>query len=82
MSKKKRIRFLKLVLIYSLVMATVITFGALLIGWRAVDISSGTVAALCGLWSIELGLSAFVKISEGKTLPKSTKTTNDTEESI
>ena len=70
MSKKEKLRFLKLVMIYTLIMASIVTFGTLFICYRAGDISSGTVTALCGLWSIELSLSAWIKVSEGKDIKK------------
>lgn len=81
MSKRAKLRFLKVIMIYSLAMSTLVTLVALLIGWRSLELSSGTVSALCVLWSIELALGAWIKISEGKAPPKAEKTIN-TEESI
>jgi len=68
--KKKTIRFLKCVMIYVLIMASIVTFGTLYICYRAGEISGAVVTALCGLWSIELSLSAWIKVSEGKTVEK------------
>ena len=70
MSKKQIVRFLKKVTVYNLFMATVVTFATLYICYRAGDISSGTVTALCGLWSFELGLSALIKVTENKIVKK------------
>ena len=70
MSTKAKLRFLKLVMIYTLFMASIVTLGTLYICYRANEISAGTVTALCGLWSIELSLSAWIKVSEHKDLKK------------
>lgn len=68
MTKKRIIRFLKFVTMYSLLMASFVTVAVLYICYRANEISGTVVTALCGLWSIELGLSALIKVSEGKTV--------------
>ena len=60
-------------MIYSLFMSTFVTAAALFIGWKALELPSGTVTALCALWSIELSLGAFIKVSEGKELSKKVK---------
>ena len=69
-------------MIYSLAMSTIVTVAVLLIGWRAVEISSGTVTALAALWSVELTLSALIKVTEGKEIKADSKFKNDTEGSI
>lgn len=66
--KKERLRFLKKVMIYNLVMATIVTLAALYISYLAREISGSVVTPLCVLWSIELSLSAWIKITEGKEI--------------
>lgn len=66
--KKERLRFLKKVMIYNLIMATIVTLAALYISYLAREISGSVVAPLCALWSIELSLSAWIKITEGKEI--------------
>lgn len=75
--KKERLRFLKKVMIYNLIMATIVTLAALYISYLAREISGSVVAPLCALWSIELSLSAWIKITEGKEI----KTEKQIEES-
>ena len=58
--------YLKKVIAYCLAMSTAVTLGALAIGWRACQLPSGTVTALCGLWSIELALGAWIKNAGGR----------------
>lgn len=65
---KERPRFLKKVMIYNLIMATIVTLAALYISYLARDISGSVVTPLCALWSIELSLSAWIKITEGKEI--------------
>ena len=55
---------------YSLLMASIVTAGTLYICYRANEISGAIVTALCGLWSIELGLGALIKVSENKDVKK------------
>lgn len=64
MSEKKKTRFLKKIVMYSVAMLTVITITTLAICARAGEIASGTVTALCGAWGLELGLNAFIKKGE------------------
>ena len=64
--KKERLRFLKKIMIYSLIMATITTLGALYICYKANEITGAVITPLCGLWSIELSLSAWIKIAEEK----------------
>ena len=61
---KKNIRFLKKITILCVVMNTIITFTTLAICILQREISAGILSALLGSWSIELGLSAFIKNSE------------------
>lgn len=61
---KKNIRFLKKITILCVVMNTIITFTTLGICVLQREISAGILSALLGAWSIELGLSAFIKNSE------------------
>lgn len=72
MNKKSKARFLKRIMVYSLVMATIVTLAALGICWRTGEITGAVVTALCSLWSIELALGAWIKITEGKA-EKNTK---------
>lgn len=67
---KSNVRYLKKIINICLVMSAIITFVTLAICWRAGEISSGIVTALCAIWSIELALSALIKITEGKTVEK------------
>ena len=83
MRKPKKARFLKRVMVYSLAMSTIVTMVVLAIGWAVKDIPSSTVVALCGLWSIELTLSAWIKNAEEKPLEAKQKNNKTyTEESI
>lgn len=77
MTKRKVLRFLKVVMLYTLLMASVVTVGALYICYRAGEITGTVVTPLCGLWSIELGLGAYIKVAEGKTIKKNTKETDE-----
>lgn len=61
---KKNIRFLKKITILCVVMNTIITFTTLAICLLQREINAGILSALLGAWSIELGLSAFIKNSE------------------
>lgn len=77
MNQKRIIRFLKVVTLYSLLMATFVTGAVLYISYRAGEISGTVVTALCGLWSIELTLGAIIKVSEGKEVKKPKKDEED-----
>ena len=79
MSKRKVLRFLKAVMLYTLMMGSVVTIATLYICYRAGEISGTVVTALCGLWSIELALGAYIKVSEGKAIKKE-HTTQPTED--
>ena len=68
---KKKSRFLKLVLVWCLLMGSFLTAGVLAVAWHTGGISDGQVVSLCGLWSVELVLSAWIKTGEKK--PKKTK---------
>ena len=68
--KRERLRFLKKIMIYSLIMATVVTVGALYICYKSNEITGSVITPLCGLWSIEFSLSAWIKIAEGKEIKK------------
>ena len=61
---KKNIRFLKKITVLCVVMNMIITFTTLTICVLQREISAGILSALLGAWSIELGLSAFIKNSE------------------
>ena len=79
MSEKKRLRFLKKIVLYNIVMLTLVTLAVLAVAWKTFEITSGTVTALVGAWSIELILNAFIKDGETKA---ETKKSNNTEGSI
>ena len=82
MSRDKKVRFLKLVMLYSIAMATAVTAAAIAIGWVSREMPSGTVAALGGMWSIELTLGAFIKTAEGKEQRSTKKKNENGEDSI
>jgi len=70
MSRKAKSRFLKRIMIYCMVMASLLTIGALYISLKTGSLDGGVVAPLAALWSIELALGAWLKVTEGKTLQK------------
>ena len=77
-SKKEKLRFLKKIIIYNLIMSTIVTLAALYVSYLARDITGSVVAPLCGLWGIELGLSAWIKITEGREVQENkTERKND-----
>ena len=67
-SRKERLRFLKKIMIYNLIMATIVTLATLYICYLSKEITGSVVTPLCALWSIELSLSAWIKIAEGKEI--------------
>lgn len=58
---RKNIRFLKKIIILCLIINIIITSVALFICITTNEISAGILGELLGAWSIELGLSAFIK---------------------
>lgn len=65
-NKRERLRFLKKIMVYNLAMATIVTLATLYICYLSRDITGSVVTPLCALWSIELSLSAWIKITEGR----------------
>lgn len=63
---KKKTRFLKKIMIYTLIMGTIVTLAALFICYLMREINGSVLTPLCALWSIELSLSAWIKITEKK----------------
>lgn len=63
---KKKSRFLKLVLVWCLLMGAFLTAGVLAVAWHTGGITDGQVESLRRLWSIELILSAVLKLWESK----------------
>lgn len=77
MSTRKKMRFLKRVLLWCLIMGTVLTLGVLVVAWHVMELPEGSVAALAALWSVELVLSAIIKNGDKKSADN-----DDTEGSI
>ena len=67
-NKRERLRFLKKIMVYNLAMATIVTLATLYICYLSKEITGSVVTPLCALWSIELSLSAWIKIAEGKEI--------------
>ena len=82
MNKRKVLRFLKCVMLYALMMGAIVTIGTLFICYRAGEISGAIVTPLVGLWSIELALGAYIKVSEGKEVEKKESPKVEEEEEI
>lgn len=70
MSKKAKSRFLKRIMIYCLIMASILTLGTLCICLKVESIDAGIITPLAALWSLELVLGAWLKTSETKHAKK------------
>ena len=66
MNEKKKLRFLKKIMIYTLIMGTIVTLGTLVIAFMMKEINGSIITPLCAMWSIELSLSAWIKTVEKK----------------
>ena len=74
MTKKSKMRFSKWIVLYCVLIGTIITGAALIISYRAGEVTSGVITALLTFWGGELMLLCLTKVLGDKP-QKDTKDT-------